>query len=353
MPKIAVIPGDGIGVDVIVEAKKVLRTVADVRGVPLEMTDFDYGVERYLQTGLPMPEGAEQELARNFDAILLGAVGDPRAPFEKYASQLLFGLRFGLDLYVNLRPVKLLDARLCPLKDVTENDLNFVVFRENTEGAYSQVGGSFKVQTSDEVSIGLDINTRKGVQRIIEQSFAFARKKGLTRVCMSDKSNALPHAHGIWQRVFQEVSAQYPEIETSHLFVDALTAQMVKRPQQFQVVVTCNLFGDIVTDLGAQLQGGLGLAASGNINPGVIGMFEPVHGSAPKYAGKNIANPLGAILTSQLMLEHLGYEDEGALIERAVVQAIREDQVPAELGGKLGTKETGDYVCAAIRKMGS
>jgi 3-isopropylmalate dehydrogenase len=348
LKRIAVIPGDGIGVDVTAEASKVLATLAESRELPLECTTFDWGAEKYLREGVTLPQGALDMFRREFDAIFIGAMGDPRVPDMKHAADILLGTRFGLDLYVNQRPVKLLDPRLCPLKDRTEKDVNFVVFRENTEGAYVGIGGNFKRDTPDEIAIQEDVNTRKGVERILVYAFEYARKNGLKRLCMSDKSNALPHGHGLWQRTFAEVRCRYPEIESWHLYVDALTMQMVKNPAQFDVIVTCNMFGDIVSDLGAQIQGGLGLAASANINPGNVSMFEPVHGSAPKYAGKNVANPMAAVLTVAMMLDYLGFAREAADIEKCVAAAIREDKTTSDLGGSLGTREVGDWICAHL-----
>jgi 3-isopropylmalate dehydrogenase len=347
--RIAVIPGDGIGIDVTREALKVLATVRDVASVPLEIQEFDFGAERYLKTGVSLPEGTYEMFQREFDAIFIGALGDPRVPDMAHARDILLGTRFVLDLYANHRPVKLLHDDLCPLKGRGRRDVNFVVFRENTEGLYVGMGGNFKKGTPDEVATQEDINTRKGVERIVEHAFRFAKDNGLTRVTMSDKSNALRFGHDLWQRVFADVSRRYPDIEASHLYIDALALQMVKNPGQFQVVVTCNMFGDIVTDLGAALQGGLGMAASGNINPDGVSMFEPVHGSAPKYAGRNVANPFGAILSAQMMVEHLGFREAGRIVEDAVVACIENGETPKELGGALGTVEVGDAVCRRIR----
>ncbi len=348
--RIAVIPGDGIGIDVTREALKILAVIEDVTDVSLSIQEFDFGAERYLATGVALPEGTYEMFQREFDAIYIGALGDPRVPDMAHARDILLGTRFVLDLYANHRPVKLLHDDLCPLKGRGRKDVDFVVFRENTEGAYVGMGGIFKKGTADEIATQEDINTRKGVERIIEHAFRYAKANGHTKVTMSDKSNALRFGHDLWQRVFALVSARYPDIEANHLYIDALSLQMVKNPAQFQVVVTCNMFGDIVTDLGAALQGGLGMAASGNINPEGVSMFEPVHGSAPKYAGKNIANPFGAILSAQMMIEHLGFREEGALIEKAVVDCIANGETPKELGGALGTREVGDAVARRIRE---
>ena len=341
---IAVIAGDGIGVDVTKEAVKVLEQAKRTFGLPIELTHFDYGAERYLRDGTTMPAETVEDFRNNYDAIFIGALGDPRVPDMTHARDILLGLRFQLDLFVNYRPVKLTDEKLCPLKGKTEKDVDFVVFRENTEGLYVGMGSIFKKGTPDEIATQEDINTRKGVERIIRYAFEFAKKTGRSKVTMSDKSNALRFGHDLWLRTFEEVGEEYQDIEKEHFYIDALTMQMVKRPEQFEVVVTCNMFGDIVTDLGAQLQGGMGLAASGNINPHGTSMFEPVHGSAPKYAGKNTANPMAAILTTGLMLDHLGYSKANEAIERVVVEAIRANNSTRDLGGNLGTREVGDLV---------
>jgi len=348
--KIAVIPGDGIGKDVTAEAVKVLRAVGQVFGRPLDLEMLPYGADYYLETGISLPPGGYAMLRNEFEAIFMGALGDPRIPDMRHARDILLGTRFELDLYVNHRPVKLIDARLCPLKDRRPQDVNFIVFRENTEGLYVNIGGRFKAGTEDEIAVQEEINTYKGVHRIIRHAFEFAGAHGRTRVCMADKSNALTQGHALWQRVFQEISAEFPDIEATHLYIDALTMQLVKNPGQFEVIVTNNMFGDIITDLGAQLQGGLGMAASGNIHPGRTSMFEPVHGSAPKYAGRNLANPIGAILSAALMLEHLGFGEEAAAVEAAVQDAVLSGNAPAEIGGTLGTRETGDFIAAAIRR---
>ncbi|NIV93544.1 3-isopropylmalate dehydrogenase [candidate division KSB1 bacterium] len=351
--KIAVIPGDGIGVDVTQEAMKVLENIQKIHDLPLDVRHFDYGAERYLKDGTTMPEDQVEDFRNNYDAIFIGALGDPRVPDMTHARDILLGLRFKLDLFANYRPVKLTDRKLCPLKDKTEVDVDFVVFRENTEGLYVGMGGNFKKGTPDEIATQEDVNTRKGVERIIRYAFEFAQRRNRPKVTMSDKSNALRFGHDLWLRTFEDVGEDYPNIEKQHIYVDALTMQMVKRPEQFEVIVTCNMFGDIVTDLGAQIQGGLGLAASGNINPESTSMFEPVHGSAPKYAGKNVANPLAAILTLGLMLDYLGFSEANALVEKAVVQAISTDNTTRDLGGKLGTKEVGDFICKKITEFAS
>ncbi len=347
--RIAVIPGDGIGVDVTAEAVKVLRRVGEVFGRPFDLQILPWSAEHFLRTGVTLPSDGYRMLRDDFDAIFIGALGDPRVPDNAHARDILLGTRFELDLYVNYRPVKLLAERLCPLKSRTPADVDFVVFRENTEGLYVNIGGRFKAGTDDEVAVQEEVNTYKGVHRIIRHAFDFARANGRRRVCMADKSNAMTHGHALWQRVFKSVSADYPDLDARHLYIDALALLMVQDPSQFDVIVTNNLFGDIITDLGAALQGGLGLAASGNLHPGRTSMFEPVHGSAPPLAGKNVANPMGAILSVALMLQALGLRLEGASVEAAVKQAVVSGQGTREIGGALGTRETGDYITEAIR----
>ena len=348
--RIAVIPGDGIGKDVTAEAVKVLQAVTEVSGRALELEMLPWSADHYLSTGVTIPPNGYDMLRDDFDAVLLGALGDPRVADNRHARDILLGARFELDLYVNYRPVKLLNDALCPLKDRGCKDVNFVVFRENTEGVYVSVGGRFKAGTEDEVAIQEEINTFKGVNRIIRHAFEFARGHGLTKVCMSDKSNAMQQGHALWQRVFREVSVEYPDIKASHMYIDALAMFLVKDPGQFEVIVTNNLFGDIVTDIGGALQGGLGMAASGNIHPGRTSLFEPVHGSAPPLAGKNIANPMGAVLSSALMLETLGWIDEAKRIESAVEAAVVAGETTTDIGGSRGTSQVGDWLAKHVKK---
>jgi 3-isopropylmalate dehydrogenase len=344
--RIAVIPGDGIGKEVTPQAVRVIQAV----GASLELTSFDWGADRYLADKTAVPPDGFTMLARDFDAILVGAFGDPRVPSNIHAKEILLGMRFKMDLYANVRPVRLMDASLCPLKGVEPKDVDFVVIRENTEGVYGDLGGVFKQGTPDEIAIQEDVNTRKGVERIIRYAFDYcANHRKLDgsprqRVLMCDKSNAMTHAGGLWQRVFKEVASEYPKIETQHMYVDALCMQMVRDPRPFDVIATNNMFGDIITDLAAGLQGGLGMAASGNLHPGRTSMFEPVHGSAPPIAGKNIANPFGAILSAAMMLAHLGMKAEAETIEAAVLEAVRQRKTTQDLGGTLGTSEAGEWV---------
>src|SRR5947208_1522044 len=346
--RIAVIPGDGIGAEVTPEAVKVLKAVCAPASRTLEFVEFDWGADKFLREGVTLPLGAVEMLRDEFDAILFGALGDPRVLSNQHAADILLGLRFKLDLYVNARPVELLHDRLTPLRDRTEKDIRLIVFRENTEGLYVGVGGTFKQGTPDEIAVQEDVNSRKGVERIIRYAFEYARENGLKRVCMSDKSNAMTFAHGLWQRVFKEVRQEYTDIDSRHLFIDTLAMEIVRDPRQFDVIVTCNLFGDIISDLGAQLAGGLGLAPSGNIHPGRTSLFEPVHGSAPNIAGKGIANPLGSILTAGMMLNFLGWESEGELLRDAVRAALHENFVTTDLGGDRGTVEVGDWIAKHI-----
>ena len=344
MKRIAVVPGDGIGPEVIEAGMKVLERVNESGKLGLEFIPFGWNADEYLRTGISMPPGAMDDIRNNYAAVYLGAFGDPRVPDMKHAADILLGMRFQLDLYVNYRPVKLLDERLSPLKDKGTKDVDFVIFRENTEGAYVGMGGHFKKGTPDEIAVQEDVSTRKGVERIIRYAFEFAKKTGRKSVCMSDKNNVMRFAGDLWLRTFEDVAREYPGIEHFHMFVDALTMQMVRAPEMFDVIVTNNMFGDIVTDLGAALQGGLGVAASGNIHPGRVSLFEPIHGSAPKYAGKDTANPIGAILTGAMMLEYLGLNEEAALIERAVIGAIQAGETTKDLGGALGTKAAAEAV---------
>ncbi|MGD0527501.1 MAG: isocitrate/isopropylmalate dehydrogenase family protein [Polyangiaceae bacterium] len=359
---IAVLPGDGIGPEVIAQATRVLEYYRDKRGLPLELWPLDLGADRYLRDGTTYPEAVRARITSEASAVLLGALGDPRVPGLEHARDILFGLRFGLDLYANVRPVRALADRLVPLKDRSAKDVDMVIFRENTEGIYVGMGGQFKRGTRDEVAINEDVNTRKGVERLIRAGFEYAKAHGKTRVHMADKSNAMKYAHELWYRVFFEVAKEYPGIEARHVYVDAMCLYMVTDPAQFQVVVTCNLFGDIVTDLGAALQGGLGMAGSANVHPrvarccdaehgaGRVAMFEPVHGSAPPLAGKDLANPLASVLTVGMMLAHLGWPDEEARLEGIVARAIAEKKCTRDVGGELGTRAVGDWVLAELAR---
>ncbi|HVG39101.1 MAG TPA: isocitrate/isopropylmalate family dehydrogenase, partial [Pyrinomonadaceae bacterium] len=325
--RIAVIPGDGIGPEVTAEGVLALEALAESGGPRFALTHFDWGADKFLREGVSLPGGALAMLAENFDAVLAGAFGDPRVPTNQHAEDILLGMRRGLDLYINLRPVRLLDERLTPLKGRGTKEIDFVVFRENTEGAYCGAGGFLKKGTPDEIATQEELNTRSGVERIIVAAFEYARRNERRSVTMADKSNVQRFGGDLWQRVFRGVAAGYPEIEARHQYVDAMSMLMVLDPGQYEVIVANNLFGDILTDLGAALAGGLGVAASGNIHPNRTSVFEPVHGSAPPLAGKSIANPIGAILTTGMMLEYLGCARESAAIERAVRLAVQNGEV--------------------------
>ena len=346
--KIAVIPGDGIGPEVIAQGVRVLEKINDAGKLGVELVHFGWNADEYLSTGISMPPGAMDDIRTNYDAVYLGAFGDPRIPDMKHAADILLGMRFQLDLYVNYRPVKLLNEALSPLKTKGMKEIDFVIFRENTEGAYVGMGGNFKKGTPDEIAVQEDISTRRGVERIIRHAFEYARKHGRESVCMSDKNNVMRFGGDLWLRTFNDVAAEYPDIRHFHMFVDALTMQMVRAPEMFDVIVTNNMFGDIVTDLGAALQGGLGVAASGNIHPGRVSLFEPIHGSAPPFAGKDIANPIGAILTAAMMLEYLGFADAAMKVERAVIATMDGGETTQDLGGALGTKAAGDAILSRL-----
>jgi 3-isopropylmalate dehydrogenase len=347
--RIAIIAGDGIGKEVVAEGVKTLEALRDARTRPIAWESFDLGADRFLRDGTTYPKEIAERIANEFDAVLLGALGDPRVPDLRYARDILFGLRFGLDLYCNIRPVQCLSERLMPLKGKSAKDADFVVFRENTEGIYVGIGGQFKHGTPDEIAINEDVNTRKGVERIIRAAFDHAKVNGRKRVHMADKSNAMKHAHELWHRCFFEVAKDYPGIEAKHMYVDALCLQLVLSPSDFEVIVTNNLFGDIVTDLAAALQGGLGMAGSANVNPGRVSMFEPVHGSAPPLAGKDVANPMATVLTIGLLMTHLGFPEDERLLTDVVRDAIEAKKCTKDVGGELGTRAVGDFIAARVR----
>jgi 3-isopropylmalate dehydrogenase len=348
MKRVAVIAGDGIGPEVVNEGLRVIDYVRRRFDVQLETVEFDWGAEKFLREGVSLPPGALEMLARDFHAIFAGAFGDPRVPSNQHAEDILLGMRRGLDLYINLRPVRLLDKRLTPLRNRDTAEIDFVVFRENTEGAYCGAGGFFKKGTPDEIATQDELNTRRGVERIIVAAFEYARAHGRKRVTMADKSNVQRYGGDLWQRAFKEVSTDYKEIEAKHQYVDAMAMFMVLDPKQYDVIVSNNLFGDILTDLGAAVQGGLGLAASGNIHPGRVSMFEPVHGSAPPLAGKGIANPIGSILTCSMMLEYLGFKEAGEAIEKAVRETVVAGETTPDIGGSLSTEKAGQAICSRL-----
>jgi 3-isopropylmalate dehydrogenase len=346
MPRIAIIPGDGIGPEVVREAVRVLEVVSDGSAQALELAHWELGAERFLREGVTITDEEFRSLSEEHDAILLGALGDPRVPGNEHARDILLGLRFRLDLYVNFRPARLLDPKLCPLRGAPPVDID--VFRENTEGVYVNMGGRFKRGTPDEVAVQEDVNTYKGVERIVRAAFEHAARRGGVRVTMVDKANAMPAAGGLWRRVFAEVGAEYPGLEREALYVDMVALDLVRRPERYHVIVTSNLFGDILSDLTAALTGGLGLAPSANLNPGRHALFEPVHGSAPDIAGRGVANPLGAIRSAALMLEYLGLIEEARAVEHAVAECVTRGPLTPDLGGSSGTAEVGSWIREAL-----
>lgn len=374
MYKIAVIPGDGIGEEIIREGVKVLDAVARKYGFSIEWIWYPWGADHYLKTGELLPDSAIEEM-KEMDAIYLGAVGDPRVPPGILEKEILLKLRFELDLYVNLRPIRLLPGVPTPLKDKGPEHINFYVVRENTEDFYVGLGDRWKgtkressfdlkrnlykakinvsvnIEPDDEYAYQIGINSRKGCERIIRYAFELAKKKGLNKVTAVDKANVLTNVYSLWRDVFERVGSEYPNIEREYAFVDAITMWMVKSPENYKVIVAPNMFGDIITDLGAMIQGGLGLAAGGNINPGKVSMFEPIHGSAPKYKGTGKANPLATIMAGAMLLDHIGEEEAAKTIERVVGKALLEGKIRTyDLGGETKTWEVGDILVKMIEE---
>ncbi|HMI32259.1 MAG TPA: 3-isopropylmalate dehydrogenase [Candidatus Limnocylindrales bacterium] len=351
--KIAVLPGDGIGPEVTREAVETLRLIGEIRGFALDFTDYPFGADHYMKTKETFPPSALDEL-RGQNAILLGAIGDPRLPVGMLERAIISGIRFGLDLYVNLRPIKLFAAELCPLKGKSPEHIDMMVVRENTEDVYAGIGGFLKKGTPDEVAVQEMIFTRKGVERVIRYAFDLARSRGKARkLTLVDKANAVG-AMDIWTRAFEEVGSEYSDIARDHAYIDAACMWMVKNPESFDTIVVSNMFGDILTDLGAAIQGGMGIAASGNIHPGRVSMFEPIHGSAPKHAGKNVASPIGSILAAQMLLAYLGEEDGAALVEESVAELFATGKLrSAGTDSGVGTREQGDLVRKAVRRRAS
>jgi 3-isopropylmalate dehydrogenase len=348
MHRIAVIGGDGTGPEVVREGLKVLRAASKKFSIPLSFTEFDYGGARYLRTGETLPAGAVEEL-RTFSAIYLGAIGHPDVKPGILETGILLRLRFELDQYINLRPVKLYPNVETPLANKRPEDIDFVIVRENVEGLYIGSGGFLKKGTPDEVAIQEMVYTRKSVERCVRYAFDVARKRGkMKKLTLCGKTNVLTFCQDLWWRTFQEVATEYPDITADYAHVDATTMWMVKNPEWFDVIVTENMFGDIITDLGAMVQGGMGVAAGGNINPAGVSMFEPIGGSAPKYTGQNVINPVASILAGGMMLEQLGHPDAAAAVERSVVSVI--GKMKSMAAGKMGysTTEVGDMVAAGL-----
>jgi 3-isopropylmalate dehydrogenase len=351
--KIAIIPGDGTGPEVTAEAVKVLAAAAQRSGFKYETTNFDFGGDRYLRTGEVLPESAVGELG-GFDAILLGAIGHPDVKPGILEKGILLRLRFELDLYVNLRPVKLYEGVETPLKDKGPAEIDFVVVRENTEGLYAGAGGTLKRGTPDEVAVQESINTRKGVERCLRYAFEYTRKRNRRKtLTLCGKTNVLTYAFDLWERAFHEVGqADYADVKRDYAHVDATCMWMVKNPEWFDVIVTDNMFGDIITDLGAMIQGGMGIAAGGNINPETVSMFEPIGGSAPKYTGQGVINPMAAIAAAQMLISHLGENDAAARVDAAISHVVAK-KLKSMQAGKMGysTAQVGDLVADAVATL--
>lgn len=350
--KIAVIPGDGTGPEVVREGVKILKAICGLEGFKVDLIYYDFGGDRYLKTGETLPDSALEEL-RQMDAIYLGAIGHPEVIPGILEKGILLRIRFDLDLYVNLRPVKLYPGVQTPIKDKGPDEVDFVVIRENTEGLYAGAGGFLKKGTPDEVATQESINTRKGVERCLRYAFEFCRQRAKgKKLTLCGKTNVLTYAFDLWERVFREVTRDYPDVKTDYAHVDAICMWMVKDPQWFDVIVTDNMFGDIITDLGAMIQGGMGIAAGANINPQETSMFEPIGGSAPKYAGKNVINPLAAICACQMMVDHLGEKGAAKRMEEAVIQVLK-GHVKSLSAGEMGysTTEVGDLVAEYAVKI--
>ncbi len=346
---IAVIPGDGIGGEVTHEAIRVLQALKECYGFSLRLTHYPFGADHYLKTKETLPDAALDEM-RQMNAIYLGAIGDPRVETGLLERAIIAGVRFKLDLYVNLRPVKLYSEQFCPLKDKTPKDIDLVVVRENTEDAYTGIGGIFKQDTEDEIAIATMIYTHKGVERVIRYAFDFAKRSGRRKVTLVDKANAV-RAQDIWTRIFARVAQKYPEIQTDHMYIDAACMWLIKNPEWFDVAVMPNIFGDIFTDLGAMVQGGLGIAASGNLHPGRVSMFEPIHGSAPKYKGQGVANPLAAINAGQMLLDYVGEREAAATLEKAIAVLLTSGRIRSLSAGVHRTSEIGDLVIDEVRRL--
>lgn len=348
--RLGLLPGDGVGPECLREGIKVLRAAATREGFRFEEVPYDFGGDRYLKTGEVLPDSALEEF-RKLDVLYLGAIGHPQVQTGILEQGLLLKIRFGLDQYINLRPIVLYPGVETPLKDKGPEHIDFMVVRENTEGAYVGLGGTFKQGTADEIAIQEDVNTKKGVERCVRYAYDYCQRRNRRRrLTLVDKANVLTHAHGLWQRVFAEVGKEYPRVEQDHAFVDACCMWFVKNPEWFDVIVTPNMFGDIITDLGAMIQGGMGIAAGGNINPDGVSMFEPIHGSAPKYTGKNCINPIAAIASGGMLLDTLGEHRAAQQVDRAIRKAIASGKIKSMNAGKMGltTSQVGDLIASFL-----
>jgi 3-isopropylmalate dehydrogenase len=346
MKRIALIPGDGIGSEVLAEASRVLDAAVSRHGLDIDTTVMGLGAERYLQDGITITGDEFEALRERYDAILLGALGDPRVPDNIHARDILLGLRFKLDLYINHRPCVLLDPALSPLRDPPRIRLD--IFRENTEGLYVGMGGRLREGTPDEIAVQELVNTRRGVERIVRAAFEFAERQDRRRVTLVDKANVMSIVGGLWRRVFAEVGQAHPGVEQDTMYIDAMAMDLVRRPGRYDVIVTSNLFGDILSDLAAEITGGLGLAPSANIHPGRHALFEPVHGSAPDIAGQGVSNPVAAIRCVAMLLDYLNHDAAAASVEAAVLAAVVEGILTPDLGGTSSTREVGAWIAEAV-----
>jgi 3-isopropylmalate dehydrogenase len=347
MKRLLLIPGDGIGPEVMTEAKSLLSAISKKYHIDFSLDEVDWGAERWLREGVGIPWELKL-IPERFDAILFGALGDPRIPDMAHGRAILLALRTGLDLFINLRPIRLMNENHSVLKNAGMDDIDMVIFRENTQDIYAGAGGSLNPLTTQEVAIDESIHTYHGVKRIVSEAFRYAKKNGRKKVTLVDKANAIRFGGSLWKRVYAETAKEYPDIEQEHFYVDVAAMHMVREPRRFDVIVTSNLFGDILSDLGAGLVGGLGLAASANINPGVMALFEPVHGSAPDIAGRGLANPFAMFLSVAMMLDYLGYQQVGLEIEKAIIEAINAKKTTKDLGGTLTTIEATKYILNKI-----
>lgn len=347
MYQIALIPGDGIGKEVVDEALRVLKRIQELEGIEVETIPYPFGTEHYLKTGETMPDSALREL-QDMSAILLGAIGDPRVEVGLLERAIIGGCRWKMDMYINLRPIKLYAEHLTPIKGKKPEDIDMIFVRENTESLYMGLGGQFKKGTPDEVAIQEMIMTHKGVERAVRYAFEIAKKRKEKRLTLIDKANALP-AQELWTRVFEEVGADYPEVSREHAYIDAACMWMVKNPEWFDVAVVDNMMGDIITDLGAAVQGGMGLAASGNIHPGKVSMFEPIHGSAPKHAGKGVICPLATISALQMLFDHLGETSAAQRIDKAMGDCLNSGKITS-LSTNSGIK-TSEYTDELLKHL--
>jgi 3-isopropylmalate dehydrogenase len=353
MATIALIPGDGVGPEVMAEAVRVLEVLSADPDLSLAWEELPLGADRYLATGQTITDEEFRALSEDYDAILLGALGDPRVPGNEHARDILLGLRFRLDLYVNFRPCRVLHPRLSPLRHSRGDAMAVEFFRENTEGIYGGLGGILRQGTAHEVAIQEDVNTRMGVERIVRAAFEFARSRDRKRITLVDKANAMPSAGALWRRTFSEIAVDFPEIGTETMYVDAMAMDLVRRPDYHQVVVTSNLFGDILSDLTAALTGGIGMAPSANLHPGRHALFEPIHGSAPDIAGTGRANPMAAILCVALLMEHLGRDDLARWVEAAVEEALKRGVATPDVGGESETAEVGWWISRRLAVLAS